>query len=143
MAPVQVEVAMSSELVRDVMHHGVVSCHPDMKLREAAGLMANASVRAIVVVDGDCGLSGIVSTSDLVNATLSDSTAVSWQSLCVKDVMTRQVLTVTPDTALSEAAKLLVDHRVHRLVVVDASGNKCNPIGIISMGDVVRRLAEQ
>jgi CBS domain-containing protein len=131
---------MNEPCVRDAMRKGIVSCPPSMSAREAAKLMAAAKVRALVVMEGNCGLMGIVSQTDLVNATLER--AQGWDAMSVKDVMTPNVLTVSPQTPLSQAAKLLIDQHVHRLVVVDEN-TPCNPIGILSMGDIVRTLAKE
>lgn len=131
---------MATETVGDVMHKGVVSCLPSTSLRDAARLMTQAKVRALVVMDNQCGLSGIVSTTDLVTATLESAGAP--ESLTVKDVMTPSVLTIGPGESVELAAKLMLKKRVHRLVVVDEAGGDCNPIGVISMGDIVRSISE-
>jgi CBS domain-containing protein len=125
---------MATESVRDVMRKGVVSCAPQMTLRDAAKLMTQANVRALVVMNS------IVSTSDLVNATLDKSFLP--ENVTVKDVMTPSVLTVTPDESVSVAAKLMIDRHVHRLVVVENKEENCMPIGILSMGDIVRSISE-
>ena len=130
------------ELVQHAMRSGVVSCSPDTTLREAAKLMTDASVRALVVVEGDCGLAGIVSQTDLVNATLVHPHVRYWGGLRVKDVMTEQVCVVTPDTPLQEAARLMIERRIHRVVVVQSADDPCHPVGVLSMGDIVRDLAE-
>ncbi|MCL5994672.1 MAG: CBS domain-containing protein [Chloroflexi bacterium] len=133
---------MSVLHVRDAMRKGVVSCAPTLSVRDAAKLMTEARVRALVVVDGDCGLVGLVSQTDLVNVTLVQASGQDWQALTVKDVMTANVLTVTPDESLSQAAKLLIDRHIHRLVVVDQASS-CTPIGVLSMGDIVRALSRE
>ena len=122
------------------MHQGVVRCEPDTTVRDAARLMVSAGVRALVVTDGDCGLVGIVSQTDLVSATLVRPNVHYWDGLLVRDVMTTEVLTVTPDTKLEEAARLLVQSKVHRLVVVPDRDQPCMPVGMLSMGDIVRDL---
>jgi CBS domain-containing protein len=53
------------------------------------------------------------------------------------DIMTRRVITVTPETTIEEAARLLVDKRLSGLPVVDASGA---PLGIVTEGDLLRRV---
>jgi CBS domain-containing protein len=136
---------MNEERVRDVMRKGVVSCAPNLTLREAAKLMAEAKVRALVVIDEHCALAGILSQSDLVNATLAQRDTAQrdtprWQETMVCEAMTQDVLTVTPDTPLSEAAKILVDNNVHRLVVIDNQRSSCSPVGVLSVGDIMRRL---
>ena len=131
---------MCAEYVRDIMHAGIVSCTPQLSIKEAARLMTKANVRALVVMVSGCGLTGIVSTTDLVNAALECNDGDKKAS-AVGDVMTTSVLTVTPDAPVSEAAKLMIDRGVHRLVVVENAEN-CLPIGILSMGDIVRSLSE-
>jgi CBS domain-containing protein len=131
---------VNDEFVRDAMRKGVISCASDLTLREAAKLMAEKKVRALVVIDEHCTLAGILSQTDLVNATLKSSPLSMWQTMTVNDVMTRDVLTVTPETLLSEAAKLMVDRGVHRLVVVESQRSTCSPQGVLSLGDIMRKL---
>jgi CBS domain-containing protein len=134
---------MNSELVRDAMRQGVISCAPNLTLREAAKLMAEKKVRALVVIDEHCALAGILSQTDLVNATLAQPKSSRWQEMTVDEVMTRDVLTVTPETPLSDAAKLMVDKGVHRLVVIDHQRSSCSPQGVLSVGDIMRRLTRE
>jgi CBS domain-containing protein len=54
--------------------------------------------------------------------------------MTVEDVMTRDVITVTPATPIHEAASLMVEHRVSGLPVIDAEGRL---VGIISDGDLI------
>ena len=49
--------------VRDIMHEGVVSCASCISLAEAAKLMLTSKMRSLIVVEGDCGLAGIISQS--------------------------------------------------------------------------------
>ena len=134
---------MAVEYVRDVMRMGVVSCAPQTTLRDAAKLMTQKNVRALVVMETDCGLTGIVSTGDLVNAILDQSDSPEKLAATVKDVMTPSVLTVTPDEPIAMAAKLMIGRHVHRLVVVDNKDENCKPIGILSMSDIVRGISEE
>ncbi|HZD52243.1 MAG TPA: CBS domain-containing protein [Woeseiaceae bacterium] len=53
-----------------------------------------------------------------------------------KDVMTTDVVTVTPDTAVADVAKILLDRRISAVPVVDAAGRI---EGIVSEGDLMRR----
>ena len=58
----------------------------------------------------------------------------------VEDVMTRDVITVSPATPIHEAARLMVKHRVSGLPVIDAEGHL---VGIISDGDLIVRQPRQ
>lgn len=132
-----VGVFMSEKMVRDVMHKGVVTCPENVVLPDAARLMATQNVRALVVTDANCGLCGILSQSDLVNARLDNIKPDAWRTLTVSEVMTRAVLTVKPSDTVTSTAKTMVQNHIHRIVVVDDS-DPCTPVGVVSMGDLVR-----
>ncbi len=129
--------ASAMKTVGEIMHRGVYTCAEHVHLHEAARLMTEHGVRALVVLDPKCGLKGLVSQSDLVNAAVQHGIGEAWRALTVADVMTRDVITITPEAPVSEAARLMVTHRIHRLVVV-AADNPCEAVGVLSMGDLVR-----
>lgn len=60
------------------------------------------------------------------------------ETLCVRDLMTTELVAVTPDRPVAEIAKTLVGHGIHRLLVVE-KGRLC---GVISSLDVVRLVGE-
>lgn len=133
---------MSEKLVRDVMHEGVVTCPENVPLPEAARLMASQSVRALIVTDDACSLRGILSQSDLVNAKLEHPDTDAWRNTTVAEVMTRSVLIVKPSDTLSAAAKTMIENHIHRIVVVD-DADPCTPVGVLSMGDLVRDMMKE
>ena len=63
----------------------------------------------------------------------------SSRELLVAEVMTRQVLTVTPHCTIDDCMAIMTDHRVRHLPVLDGSG----VIGIVSIGDVVKALLDE
>jgi acetoin utilization protein AcuB len=125
--------------VRDVMHEGVVTCDHHTTLRDALRLMGANTIRSIVVTDAYCALTGIISQTDLVNASISYPD--KWSEMRVDEVMSRNVLTVTVDAPVSQAAKMLVENHVHRIIVVDGE-NPCEPVGVLAMSDLVKDLME-
>jgi CBS domain-containing protein len=133
---------MSDKFVRDVMHQGVVTCPETLTLAQATRLMTDEKVRALIVTDDKCSLSGILAQSDLVNAALNFPDPEHWRSTPVSEVMTRTVLTVTPEEPVNEAAKTMVKHHIHRIVVV-RNGDPCTPVGVLSMGDLVRDMMKE
>lgn len=128
---------MMNMTVRDAMHEGVVSCDSSTSVRDAAHMMNERRLRSLVVMDFDCALGGIISETDIVAAKMLNEGARGWDQLTVGEIMTNRVLTVTPDMTLTEAAKIIVDHRIHRAVVAETD-DICNPIGILSLGDIMR-----
>ena len=130
---------MESMTVRDAMHTGVVSCDSSVTVHEAAQMMNRQRMRSLVIVDFDCALGGIISESDIVAAKLLNTSGQSWDQLTVGEIMTNRVMTVAPDMPLTEAARIIVDHRIHRAVVAEPD-DICNPIGILSLGDIMRHI---
>ncbi len=128
---------MKSMTVRDAMHEGVVSCDSSTSVRDAAHMMNLQRLRSLVVMDFDCALGGIISETDIVAAKMLNEGARSWDQLTVGEIMTNRVLTVPPDMPLTDAARMIVDHRIHRVVVAEPD-DICNPIGILSLGDIMR-----
>ena len=128
-----------TRVVRDVMHAGVVTCDEKTTLRDALRRMVDNAIRSIVVTDSKCALCGIVSQTDLVNASLEHS--AEWAQMPVSSIMTRNVLTVRPETDVEAATKVMVANHVHRIIVVDES-DPCSAVGVLSMSDVVRDMME-
>jgi CBS domain-containing protein len=125
--------------VREVMHEGVVTCAPDEKLRDVLKRMSENHIRSIVVTDSDCGLNGIVSQTDLVEASVQFPDV--WSDMLVRAIMTEKVLTVPVSASANDAAKVLIENRVHRLIVVDADG--CTAVGVLAMSDIVRGMMDE
>ncbi len=65
-----------------------------------------------------------------------------WRTDTVEQYMTRSVITVTPDTKLIDAADLLVNKHIHRVVVVREEEGGSRPIAVISDSDLVCDLAD-
>ncbi|MDW8268082.1 MAG: CBS domain-containing protein [Anaerolineae bacterium] len=137
--PKPAPVALTDEsTVADVMHHGVISCHPDTSVAEIAHRLLANRISAVIVVDHEGFLTGIVSQTDLVMARLG-RTPEQLAALTAADILTHEVITCTPATRLSEAITLMTRNRIHRLVVVEERDGRPWPIGVVSMTDIVRQ----
>lgn len=121
--------------VSDLMSQSVLTLSPDSTLYEAAETLANLGVSGAPVVEND-KLVGVFSKSDIV-VDLSDG-EIDLTDL-VSKTMSRQPLTIRPEADASEAVRLFAETKVHRLVVVDASGAV---VGIVTPLDIVRALHE-
>ena len=121
------------------MNRSVVTCTLDTTVREAARRMAEHGVNALVVVEELSGeLEGIVTRSDLAQAYGQDYDAIR-----VESVMSHEVQTVVPDIPVSAAVLLMLDHKVDRLVIMHAKPGPPRPVGILSLSDIVRDIAEE
>jgi CBS domain-containing protein len=128
-----------SMLVRDAMHKGVVSIDSTTTIAEATRLMNTEGLRTLVVIDFDCALAGILSQIDIVAAKLLHEDRKKFENIAVGELMTNRVLTVPPDMTLREAAAIITKHRIHRVVVAEPE-DLCNPIGMLSLSDIMRYL---
>ena len=128
-----------SMLVRDAMHQGVESIDSTTTVGEATALMNAKGLRMLVVLDFDCALGGILSQIDIVAAKLLHEDRKKFENIAVGDLMTNRVLTVPPDMTLREAAAIITKHRIHRVVVAEPD-DLCNPIGMLSLSDIMRYL---
>jgi acetoin utilization protein AcuB len=112
---------------------------------EALNLMKKNNIRRAPVVNKDGKLLGIVSDKDLLNAGPSQATSLSvWEinyligKITVKKVMTPKVLTVSIDTPIEEAARMMVDNKVGGLPVMDGK----ELVGMITESDLFKILLE-
>jgi len=128
--------------VKDIMTHGVISCGLYTPIQQVARIMAEKGISALVVLDDDGGLAGVVSQTDLVNIRVHEDYWEHWQGLSAKHIMTKDVVTVSPEASIEEAARLMKVHGIHRLVVTQQQEGKSIPIGIVSMTDIVREMAK-
>jgi crotonyl-CoA carboxylase/reductase len=129
--------------VRDIMHHGVISCPAETSVEEAVHTMQERRIHAIVVVDGPGYLAGIVSQTDLMTAWQDGSTYEKVMHGPVSEVMTKSVVSCMPEMDLDRAIKLLNRNHIHRLVVVEERNDgRFWPVGILSMTDIVRFLEQ-
>jgi len=126
--------------IKEICSRVVVVAEPDTDLREAARLMRDHHVGALVVVEGSNGGKrpiGIVTDRDIVVSVVA-ATDVQPEALKVGDVMSRNLVVAEESVGVFEAVDLMQDHGTRRLPVVDAEGRL---IGIITLEDVLRMVA--
>jgi acetoin utilization protein AcuB len=131
--------------VGDRMSRPVISVSPAMPMQEALNLMHKEKVRRLPVVAQGGKLVGIVAERDLLHASPSDATTLSvWEmnyllsKIKVENLMTRQVVTVTADTPLEDAARIMADNRVGGLPVIRDS----ELVGMITETDLFKVFLE-
>lgn len=137
LVPPQRRDVMKDKLVRDVMHRKVISCRVDTPLKDVARRMDAERINALVVVDESGDLAGVVSQTDLVKVSEQD-----WQNMVAEDVMTEDVVTIVADIPVLAAVELMVDNQIHRLVITQGGLAPRRPVGVLSMTDVVREMAD-
>jgi CBS domain-containing protein len=126
--------------VRDWMHPGVFTCSPDTPAEEVAGAMAAHDISALVVVDADGYAVGLISRTDLVNATFVQPYLRHWRGLSARHLQSSPVISVPEDMPVERAIALIRERKIHRIVVTVAEGRRERPVGILSVTDIVGRL---
>ncbi|MGW0132098.1 CBS domain-containing protein [Streptomyces sp. NPDC003299] len=120
-----------SRLIRDVMHPGAVAVEPMTTLERAALVMRDQDVGDVLVAY-DCDLFGVLTDRDIVVRAVADG--VDPHTTAVGTVCSRPpVVTVAPTDTTDHAIKLMREHAVRRLPVVEHGG--C-PVGMVSLGDL-------
>lgn len=109
----------------------VYAVGPEWSVRETAGLIAARNIGTTVVLDPGGALVGIISERDIVRALSEQGAAVL--DLKIGDVMTRSVVTCTPDDTVAHAMSLMAANRIRHLPVVGDGGI----LGVISVRDVL------
>ena len=133
-------------LVRDVMNHRPVAVATETPLREAALLMVRRGLSAVPVLDEDGRLVGLLSDRELMRHLLTNYLQTSGPARVtgeftapprfVRDVMTRQVLGVSPEQPLADVASLMANKDVDRVPVV----REGKLVGFLTRSDIVRKL---
>ena len=119
---------------------GIYSCSTDCSLKNAAKVMTERNISALVVVSDTGSLEGIITRTDLVRACyLHDD----WASRDVRESMSREVVTVQLNDTLGHVMELLIEKHIHRVVAVRVEGDLIIPIGILSAADVVYHMVRE
>jgi len=117
----------------DAKGHDVLTISPDATVLDAVRMMAEKSVGALVIMNGD-KLAGLVSERDyarkvILKGRASDDTPV-------KDIMRTEVATASSTSTVQECMTLITEGRMRHLPVVDDG----KVVGIISIGDLVKAI---
>lgn len=115
--------------VKDIMTKNVAYINPEASVIEAAQLMQKHNVGSVPVMDSS-GIVGIVTDRDIVVRNIAHGK--SPHDTHVKDVMTSQVATVTPDTNVDDMTELMSRHQIRRIPVIQNN----TLVGIVALGDM-------
>jgi CBS domain-containing protein len=136
-----VSVIWEPRTVGELMTVDPIVATAEMPLAEAAQLMDFYRVSGLPVVDWSGAVVGLISQIDLLHARTTESLWSAWPGLSVKHLMTSPAVSVSAGTTVDDAARLMEQQRIHRLVVVGADGER--PIGVLSLTDLVHAMAER
>ncbi len=125
---------MSDRKVADIMTTKVVSVRTDDPLTLAVDIMREKNISCVVVME-ERTVQGLITERDLVHRVLADRRRV--EDLLCRDIMTRSLTSVTPNTSLKEAMGIVDSMQIRRLPVMDKTGL----VGVITQTDIVNETA--
>jgi CBS domain-containing protein len=114
---------------QDVMTRTVITISPNSPVEDAAEQMVRYRITGLPVLDESGSVVGMSSDFDVIGK----------HGRVVGDIMTTQVISVSPDTYLDEIGNILTGQHIRRLPVVLAG----KLVGVVSRGDVIKRIAQR
>lgn len=148
--------------VADVMTHDPITVRPDTSITEVIQAIAARKISGLPVVDETGKLVGVISETDLMwqetgvtppayimildsviyleNPTRYQKDLHKALGQTAGEVMSRDPTTITADKPLSDAARVMHDRNIRRLLVLDSTGHL---VGILTRGDIVRAMAAE
>ena len=154
---------------RSVMTDQVVTVSPEASLLDVLRLFVEEGIHGAPVVGQDGEVEGVISTSDLLRAQEDEHESIATRvdyfreflefsapdfgndltdfqdrlgQRRVAEVMTRQFLSVDPETSIAEIARCLREHQIHRVWVVE-KGHLCGVVSTLDLMPVIESLARQ
>jgi CBS domain-containing protein len=148
--------------VADAMSREPITTHAETALTEVIRVLAERRISGLPVVDQSGRLVGVISETDLMwresgvtppayimlldSVIYLENPATYERDLhkalgqTVGEVMSRDPVTISPEQSLQAAARLMHERSIHRLPVLDSTGQV---IGILTRGDIVRAMAAE
>ena len=130
------EVGLKILKVREVMVKDPITIDSKMTVQDTAKAMARSNCGCLLVMSKG-KVVGIVTERDLVRKGLANYAKAS--NAQVSTIMSSPLVVVHPDVTVEEAARVMADHQVRRLPVVDDRG----VVGLITVADLAKALAKQ
>lgn len=119
-------------LVSELMSDSVISIAPDEPASLAARLLYRHNIGSVPVCSEDGRLKGVVTDRDIVLRCVAAENAP--ETTAVREIMTKSLVTVSPNDDVREAARQMSEAQVRRLPVVDAG----KLVGYLSIGDMAK-----
>ena len=115
--------------IQDVMTTDLVSCPSTATIGDAAKLMRDRDIGDVLLTSDSGQLAGIVTDRDLVVRCLADGAAAN---ATLEQACSSELTTVAPNSSIDEAIRLMREHSLRRVPVVDGG----RAVGIVTLGDL-------
>ena len=123
-----------SLLVAEIMTRNVITAAPDTSIADVAKLMRDKNIGSVVVLENG-RIAGIVTERDIVTRYVANPMGRRPEEVITGDIMTRNPITIRDNVDVMEAAKIMAERNIRRLIVVNSKGEI---VGIVSSRDIMR-----
>ncbi|HEY1553419.1 MAG TPA: endopeptidase La [Kofleriaceae bacterium] len=123
---------MANQKIADIMTKDVRCVGAKTTVREVARLMRDHRIGNVLVTDDDGHLCGIVTDRDVVVRAVAE--AKDLDTMTIGEIETEKLVTLAPDSPVDDAVRLMRDHAIRRIPVVDHD----TPVGIVTIGDLAQ-----
>lgn len=132
---------LENRLLRDIMTRGVVTVPVTAKVKEIVSLLSRQKLSGVAVIGNDGVAFGVISDMDILKVIGKEN----WENITAESIMTSNIQKIGPMCTLGEAAKMMREKSIHRLLVFSESGVGASqrPVGILSTSDIVREAARE
>jgi CBS domain-containing protein len=121
---------------REIMTPEPRTCSADARMNDVARLMWDHDIGIVPVTDGDGRVIGTITDRDVAMAAYTQGKALA--EIEVRSAMSTPVQAVRPQTPVDQVERLLTQHQIRRVPVVDENGHA---VGMIGLGDLARRVS--
>ncbi|MBE0516973.1 MAG: CBS domain-containing protein [Methanophagales archaeon] len=123
--------------VRDVMTRGVITVSFDTQVSEVARILVEKDVSGVAVIAPDGEAVGVISEIDVIK--VFDQ---NWDTLTAEDIMSSFVRTADPETTIKDAAVIMRDLNIHRLLILSLNPAYGLPVGILTARDILSAIVK-
>ena len=136
------EVNMASEnenmLISMLLKRDIISINENKTVFDAIKIISQNKIGALPVINNQMKLSGIISERDIIHK-LSENSEMDFSNIEIKSIMTNKVITCNKNTQSDVLMTIMTNNKIRHIPIVE----KNSLIGIVSIGDVVKRLLEK
>ena len=125
---------MRNKSVLEAKRFGIMTCSRDDNLHHAASIMVEEDISCLIVTNLDGYLAGIITRTDMLRALCTED---NWNDKKVHECMSTELVTAVQNDSIDDIAQILLDKRIHRLVVIQEESGKKRPIAVISEADLI------
>src|SRR5438552_3187024 len=132
----EVFVRALGKVVRVERRMEVFSITEETSVHQAAQYLREKQVRSVGVTDASGKLAGVISHSDISDKVAAENKCPAWMK--ASDIMTRELVTVTPEVTLEDCLRLMEQNTIFHLIVLDGQQGF---LGMLSVSDILRVVA--